>query len=130
MIVYTYYLCHALRLKCIFIIIHFHWLKTFSPRNIRVFVLTYLRFSESVFFALYIDCVVPVKIHTPNGKHFCFRPPQEFPFQRVLFITPPPPPSPGISVIFQLGWVPSGKTVCIKNVVALYHYAKDNFFLR
>ena len=28
---------HALRLKCIFISIYFHWLKTFSPRNIRSF---------------------------------------------------------------------------------------------
>ena len=39
------------------------------------------------------------------------------------------PPSQ-ISVIFQLGWVPSGKNISIKNVVALYYiYAKDNFFL-
>ena len=39
------------------------------------------------------------------------------------------PLPPGISVIFQLGWVPSGKNICVKNVVALYYqYAKDNFF--
>ena len=41
--------------------------------------------------------------------------------------TPNPPP-PGFSVIFQLGWVPSGKKICAKDVVALYVYAKDNFF--
>ena len=40
------------------------------------------------------------------------------------------PPPPGISVIFQLGWVPSGKNICVKNVVARYYNAKDNFFLR
>ena len=33
---------------------------------------------------------------------------------------PPSPPPPGISVIFQLGLVPSGKNICIKKVVALY----------
>ena len=56
-----------------------------------------------------------------HGGHFCFSPPTplEFPFQGVL-------PN-GISVISQLGWVPSGKNICAKNVVALYHYAKDNF---
>ena len=31
------------------------------------------------------------------------------------------PPPPGISVIFQLGWVPSGKNICVKNVVARYY---------
>ena len=40
------------------------------------------------------------------------------------------PPPPGISVIFQLGWVPSGKNICVKNVVARYYNAKDNFFLQ
>ena len=40
----------------------------------------------------------------------------------------PHPPPPGISVIFQLGWVPSGKKICAKKVVALYVYTKDNFF--
>ena len=57
----------------------------------------------------------------------------------------PPPPSPGISVIIQLGCVPPGRNnrhageqklhwdktnkrhnICVKNVVALYYYAKDN----
>ena len=43
--------------------------------------------------------------------------------------TPPPPPQPpGISVIFQLDWVPFENNICLKNVVALYHYAKDIFF--
>ena len=38
---------------------------------------------------------------------------------------------PGISVavgILQLGWIPSGKNICVKNVVALYYYAKIIFF--
>ena len=39
----------------------------------------------------------------PHGGHFCLRPP-----------TPPE-----ISVIIQLCWVPFGKNVCVKNVVAL-----------
>ena len=34
----------------------------------------------------------------------------------------------GISVIFQLDWVPSEENICVKNVVALYYYAEDNFF--
>ena len=32
------------------------------------------------------------------------------------------------SIIFQLGWVPSGKNNCVKNVLALCYYVKDNFF--
>ena len=48
--------------------------------------------------------------------------------------TPLPPPSPtwrappGSSVIFQLGCVPPGKNIYVKNAVALYFYAKDNCF--
>ena len=38
------------------------------------------------------------------------------------------PTPPEISVIFQLGWVPSGKNICVQNVVELHYYAKDNFF--
>ena len=38
------------------------------------------------------------------------------------------PPSPEISVIIQLGWVPPGKNICVKNVVTLYYYAKDNCY--
>ena len=34
----------------------------------------------------------------------------------------------GISVIFQLGWVTPGENICVKNVLALYYYAEDNFF--
>ena len=48
-------------------------------------------------------------------------------FQVVLVILPP---SPGISVIIQLGWVSPGKNICVKNVVTLYCYAKDSCFLR
>ena len=50
------------------------------------------------------------------------------------YLYPPPPqgtllqtPTPGISVIFQVGWVPSGKDISVKKVVALYFYAKDKF---
>ena len=76
-----------------------------------------------------LGCVVPKNIpHVPDRGHFCFRPPTtlEFPFQGVLVI--PPPPTPGISVIFQLGLVPPGKNVSLKNAVAQYFYAKDNCF--
>jgi len=38
------------------------------------------------------------------------------------------PTPPEISVIFQLGWVSSGKNICVKNVVELYYYTTDNFF--
>ena len=38
------------------------------------------------------------------------------------------PPSPGISVIFQLSWVPPGKSISVKNAIAPYFYAKDNCF--
>ena len=42
--------------------------------------------------------------------------PLEFPLEGVLVN---PLPAPGISVIFQLGLVPSGKNVCVKK---LLHY--------
>ena len=60
-----------------------------------------------------INCVAPKKTHSPppNGGHFCHT-----------------PPTPGISIIFQLGWVPPGKTICVKNAVAQYFYVKDNCF--
>ena len=47
----------------------------------------------------------------PHGGHCCFR-----------------PPPPRISVIFQLGLVPPGKNISLKNAVALFFYAKDNCF--
>ena len=47
----------------------------------------------------------------PHRGHCCFR-----------------PPPPGISVIFQLGLVPPGKNISLKNAVALFFYAKDNCF--
>ena len=60
----------------------------------------------------------------------CFRPPP-----RGISIpwggchTPLPSPA-GISVSFQLGWVPSEQNICVKKVVAIYFVAKGNFFLR
>ena len=76
--------------------------------------------SSLVSFAL-IDGVVPENIHTPppphQGRHFCFK-----------------PPHPGISIPrgachnphpwnfrnFSLGWVPSGKNICLENVRERY----------
>ena len=53
----------------------------------------------------------------------------EFPFRGVLVIFIPfPSPTPGISEIVQLGWVPPGRTISLKNAVTLYFYAKDNCF--
>ena len=75
-----------------------------------------------------LDCVVPKYIpYLPDGGHFCFRLPTtlEFPFQGGACHTLP---TPGISVIFQLGWVLPGKNISLKNVVAPYFYAKDNCF--
>ena len=43
--------------------------------------------------------------------------------RRALFFETPP--TLGISVIFQLVWVPRGKNISLKNAVALYFYAKD-----
>ena len=40
------------------------------------------------------------------------------------------PPAPGISVNFQLGLVPSGKYICVKNIVALYYCPPKIIFLR
>ena len=48
------------------------------------------------------------------------------PPQEGTFVLDPPPP--GISVIFQLGWVSPGKSISVKNAVAPYFYAKDNCF--
>ena len=82
-------------------------------------------------------CVVPENIHSPLPS-----PPRRaiklvLPPPRWNFLSrgtchmsfPPPPPHPlEFPVIFQLGWVPSRKNICVKNVVALYYYTKDNFF--
>ena len=63
-----------------------------------------------------------------HGGHFCWRPPPRQNFHSIGCLSYPQPP--GISVIIQLGWVPSVKNICFKNVVALYYYAEDNLFLR
>ena len=42
--------------------------------------------------------------------------------------SPPPPHPKGISMIFQLGSVPTGKNIFNKNGVAQYYYVKDTFF--
>ena len=92
--------------------------------------------SERIFF----QCVVSENIHYP--------PPPHHPTEGTFAKDPLPPPEisipggachtpyRGISVIIQLVWVPSGKNICVKNIVAttyiilLYYFAKDNFFLR
>ena len=77
-------------------------------------------------------CVVPENIHTPiEGTLFYFRPPHplEFPLYTVGGVCDSPP-APGICVNFQLGWVPSGKYICVKNIVALYYCLQKLIFLR
>ena len=73
------------------------------------------------------ECVAPENIHTPGG-HFCFRPPHPpgISIPEGACHTPPPPLLAWNFRKFYIGWVPSGKD-SVKNVVALYHYAKDNF---
>ena len=55
--------------------------------------------------------------------------------QKICIPTPPPlsyplPQTPWNFRNFQLRWVPSGKNICVKNVVALCYYAKDDFFFQ
>ena len=66
-----------------------------------------------------------------SRRALCFRPPTPlvFSFMGVLVILRPHPPA-AISVIFQLGWVPSGKNICAKKVLAIYFVAKDNISAR
>ena len=40
------------------------------------------------------------------------------------------PPAPGICIDFQLGWVPSGKYIHAKHIVALYYCPQKIIFLR
>ena len=63
----------------------------------------------------------------PTEGTFALDPPPPWNFHPRGYVSDPPAP-PGISVIFELGWIPSGKNICVKNVVALYYHAKDNFF--
>ena len=62
----------------------------------------------------------------PREGAFALDPPPPWNFHPRGYVSDPPAP-PGISGIFELGWVPSGKNICVKNVVALYYHAKDNF---
>ena len=74
-------------------------------------------------------CVVPENIHSPSprphGGHLslCSLHPAGISFQEVLVIchslSPPPPHPLEFPVIFQLGWVPSRKNICVK---MLLHY--------
>ena len=118
MIVYTHYLCDALRLKCSFIIIHFHWLKTFSLRNIRSFCTNLPTiFGVCVLRTLHRLCSSSKNPYPPRNFH-----------SKGCFSYPPPPPrspSPGISVIFQLGWYPLERLFAAK---MLLHYIIDTCF--
>ena len=57
------------------------------------------------------NCVVPKTIHTPHGGDFSFR-----------------PPTPGISVIFQLDQAPPERTVTSIMLLRFTIYAKVNCF--
>ena len=82
------------------------------------------------------ECVVPENIHSPlpspprRAIKLVLPPPRwNFLSRGSCHMSFPPPPHPlEFPVIFQLGWVPSRKNICVKNVVALYYYTKDNFF--
>ena len=71
----------------------------------------------------------PQNILTPPWRALLLATPQP-PGISILgvLVIPPPPPPLRILLIFQLGWVPCGKNVCVKNVIALFYYRKENFF--
>ena len=74
-----------------------------------------------------LQCVVPENIpYLPTEGTFILHlpPPWNFHSRGACHI----PPTPGISVIFQLGLVPAGKNISLKNAVAPYFYAKDDCF--
>ena len=77
-------------------------------------------------------CVVPENIHTSMEGTFTLDPPPtplEFPVYTVGGACDSPP-APGICVNFQLVWVPSGKYICVKNIVTLYNCLQKIIFLR
>ena len=83
----------------------------------------------NIYLSLFSRRVVPENMHTPppppTEGSFALDPTAlDSPSQGVhVKPLPPPPltPPPGIPVIFQLGWVPSGKNICVKNVFARYY---------
>ena len=110
----------------------------YSPLTVYIFIAS--NYGRQVFLSTVrqrrgrqlLKCVVPEHIHTPPPRRaICFRSqPPGIPFQEVFVKPPhpPPPPAPRNSVIFQLSWVPSGKNVCVKNIVALYYHTTDFFW--
>ena len=54
-----------------------------------------------------LKCVALKNIHTPH--------------EGGIFVFDPHPA--GISLIFQLGWIPPGMNILVKNAFALYFYA-------
>ena len=81
----------------------------------------------NIYLSLFSRRVVPENMHTPHPPQRAllpWTPPPWTLHPRGCMSNPPPPPftpPPGIPVIFQLGWVPSGKNICVKNVFARYY---------
>ena len=76
-------------------------------------------------------CVVPENIHTSMEGTFTLDPPT--PLEFLLYTVGgacDSPPAPRICVNFQLGWVPSGNFICVKNIVRLYYCVQKIIFLR
>ena len=81
-------------------------------------------------------CVVPENIHTPlppppptMEDTFAYDHPPRWNFHAWGCLSYHPL-APGSSAIILLGWLPSGRNICVKKGVALYYYAKDNFCQR
>lgn len=69
------------------------------------------------FYHLLAECVVPKEKYpyiSPHGGHFCFRPPTPCNFYPSRCLSYPPPLLPGISAIFQLGWVLPEKNISVQ----------------
>ena len=99
-------------------------LPIFASASFRIFA-TFLIVTSQEKRILLLCC--SKKCPSPHGGHICLRPLQppgiEIPGGAC---DTPRPPTLGISVIFQLVWVPRGNNISLKNAVALYFYAKDN----
>lgn len=123
---WTHLQCELLRL---FPLLSFHWRRSklvsrfyFHCRYER-YLITWTFFRHQSFGQQNLarfKKVVPKTVHTPL--------PLPPPTWRAPLFLSYPTPTPEISVILQIGWVPPGKNIYVKNAVALYCYAKDNCF--
>ena len=83
-----------------------------------------------------LKCVDPEHIHTPpppSRRAICFRspPPWNFHSRKCLSYHPPPPThthTPWKFRNFSTWLGTSGKNICVRNIVALHYYTKDNLF--